>query len=81
MYLYINYCIEDVDYDTGPYVFTIFPGMTSTAVNIMIMSDNVLEENEIFYLTINSSSLPDDIITGNLFQATVTILNDDCKWF
>ena len=80
MYVFVyNYCIGNVDYETEPYVFTIFPGMTSTAVNITIMSDNILEENEDFYLTINSSSLPNDITTGNPFQARITILNDDCK--
>ena len=73
------YCIGDIDYDTGPYVFTIFTGMTSIAVNITIFNDNILEENEMFYLTINSSSLPNDITAGNPFQATVAIENDDCK--
>ena len=70
-----------MDYNTGPYVFTILSGMTSIAVNVTIISDNILEENEIFYLTVNSFSLPDDVTAGNPFQATVTILNDDCKCF
>ena len=73
------YCIGDIDYETGPYVFTIFSGMTSIAVNVTIINDHTLEENEVFYLTINSSSFPDDVTTGNPFQSTVIILNDDCK--
>ena len=73
------FCIGGIDYETGPYVLTIFSGMTSIAVNATIINDNILEENEIFYLTINSSSFPDDVTAGNPFQATVTILNDDCK--
>ena len=41
----------------------------------------MLEEDEIFYLTVNSSSLPNDIVAGSPFQAIVTIIDDDCKEF
>lgn len=56
--------------------------MTSIVFNATIISDDyVLEEDEIFYLTIDSSSLPNDITAGSPFQATVTITDDDCKRF
>ena len=71
--------LGDIDYANGPYNFTIFSGMTSIIVDVAIISDNILEENENFYLTINSSSLPVDITAGNPFQAEITIINDDCK--
>lgn len=54
--------------------------MTSIAFDAtMISNDNILEDNEIFYLVINSSSLPNDITTGNPFQVAVTVTDDDCK--
>ena len=72
--------IGNIDYDPGPYVFTILTGMTSIAFDAtMISNDNILEDNEIFYLVINSSSLPNDITTGNPFQVAVTVTDDDCK--
>ena len=73
--------LGNIDYDTGPYVFTIPAGMTSVTFNVatIINDDNILEENEFFYLTIDSSSLPNDITTGTPLQVSVTITNDDCK--
>ena len=80
--IYVCYCIGNVDFYIGPYVFTIPPGITSIAFNTkVIKDDDILEESENFYLTINSSSLPNDITTGNPFQATVVIMDDDCKLF
>ena len=68
------------DYDTEPHSFTIPAGMTSVVFNATIIrDDNLLEQDEIFYLTIDSSSLPNDITAGSPFQATVTIIDDDCK--
>ena len=78
---FIQLLLGNVDYDTGPYVFTIPAGMTSFTFNIatIINDDNILEENEIFYLTIDSSSLPNDITADTPLQVSVTIINDDCK--
>ena len=81
MISYYFYCLGDFDYNIGPYVFTIPAGMTSIALNATeISNDEILEENENFYLTINSSSLPNDITTGSPLQATVVIMDDDCKY-
>ena len=78
--IYYYYCTGNADYYTGPSFFTIPAGMTSTAFNATIISDdNILEESETFYLNVNSSSLPNDITAGNPFQATVTIMDDDSK--
>ena len=82
IYYYCYYDAGSDDYDTGPYFLTIPAGTTSIAFNTTIISDdNVLEEDEIFYLTIDSSSLPNDITTGSPLQVTVTIMDDDCKQF
>ena len=37
------------------------------------------ESDESFHLTIDTNSLPDDIIVGSPASATVTITNDDSK--
>ena len=77
---YNYYYIGNIDYDPAPYVLTIPAGMTSITFNTtMINDDNTLEDNETFYLSINSSSLPSDITAGNPFQVVVTITDDDCK--
>ena len=39
----------------------------------------ILEGNENFMLTINPSLLPTGVTVGNPGQATVTIVDDDCK--
>ena len=79
-YTYCNYYIGNIDYDPGPYLFTIPAKMTSVLFDAtMINNDNILEDNETFYLTINSSSLPNDFTAGNPFQVEVTIIDDDCK--
>ena len=80
--IYYYNCIENVDYDSGPYTFTIPAGMTNITFNVRaIRDDDILEENENFYFTIDSSSLPNDITAGSPFQATVVIMDDDCKLF
>ena len=43
------------------------------------MDDSITEENEQFYLIIDSASLSGDMVFGNLGAAVITILNDDSK--
>ena len=40
----------------------------------------ILEDSENFMLTINPSALPNGVTVGDSGQATVTIVNDDCKF-
>ena len=67
-----------MDYISGPYTVTFPAGVMSVPFNIPINDDNILEDNENFTLTINSS-LPIGVMVGNLSQATVTIVDNDCK--
>ena len=53
--------------------------MTSVAFDIPINNDMILEGLEDFMLTIDPSSLPTDVSVGDPGQATVTIVDDDCK--
>jgi len=45
----------------------------------VINDDNILEEDESFILLIDASSLLDSV-TPRIYNATVTIINDDSKF-
>ena len=68
-----------MDYGSGPYVVTIPAGVTMFPFNIPIINDMILEGLEDFILTIDPSTLPNDVSVGNPGQATVTIVDDDRK--
>ena len=42
------------------------------------MDDNILESNETFQLSINTSSLPNRVTVDNPNEITVTIVDNDC---
>ena len=67
-----------MDYTSGPYSVTFPAGVMSVPFSISINDDNIFEENENFTLTINSS-LPTGVMAGNPGQATMTIVDNDCK--
>ena len=69
-----------MDYTSGPYTVMFAPGQTTATFNVPITNDMILEGNEDFMLTINSSSLPDNVTRGNPGEATVTIVDDDRKY-
>ena len=68
-----------MDYTSGPYSVTFPAGVMSVPFSISINDDNIFEENENFTLTIDSS-LPTGVMVGNPGQATVTIIDNDCKF-
>ena len=65
-----------VDYDSGPYTVTFLAGEIHALLNVLIHNDAVLENDEIFTLTIDPSSTPDSV-SGS--QAIVTIVDNDRK--
>ena len=67
-----------MDYASGPYSVILPAGEISVPFNISVNDDNIFEDSEIFMLTINSS-LPNDVVSGNPDQATVIIMDNDCK--
>lgn len=75
-----NWCPLGQDYGSGPYTVVFPAGETSIQFNVTITSDDVYERNETFQLTIDSLSLPLNVTTAELDQATVIIINDDCKY-
>ena len=68
------------DYTSGPYTVTFPAGQTTATFNVPITDDMILEGDENFMLTINPSALPNGVTVGDSGQATVTIVNDDCKF-
>ena len=68
-----------MDYDSGPYNITFPAGTTSVPFSVSITDDNILENNENFLLTVDLSSLPDNITAIDPYQATVTIVDKDGK--
>ena len=67
-----------MDYTSGPYTVTFPAGQTNVTLNIPINNDMILEIDEIFMLTIDET-LPDGVTRGDPFEATVNIVDDDCK--
>jgi len=67
-----------VDYTSGPYTVTFPAGETSVTFDVPI-TDDILEGNENFMLTIDQSSLPTGVNRGDPSEATVTIVDDDGK--
>ena len=71
------------DYKPETMVVSFKEGTNSASLNISILDDNLLEDDETFILTIDSSSvssLPSNVIVDDPRTATVTILNDDGKY-
>ena len=68
-----------MDYTSGPYTVTFPAGQTTATFNVPITDDTILEGDENFMLTIDPSSLPNDVTRGNPGEATVNIVDDDGK--
>ena len=68
-----------MDYGSGPYT-VIFPaGMTRTPFDVPTTDDMILENNENFTLTIDSTTLPTVVIVGVPGEALITIVDDEGK--
>ena len=71
-----------VDYNSGPYSVTfptgdtIVPFKVPITFDVPINDDNILENTEMFTLTIDPS-LPSRVTVGNPDRSTVTILDND----
>ena len=75
---------KDVDYGSGSYDVMIPANTTSVRFNVPIIDDNVLEMDEDFNLTIfnvSSDSLLHLRVTVTTPQATVTIVDNDGKYY
>ena len=73
------YTLGNNDYDSGPYTVYFIARKTDASFNITIKDNDELENIEIFYISINSSTLPHNINIFSPSQATVNISDDDGK--
>lgn len=87
-YIHIQpYIIGTIDYISGPYIATFFAGLTNATLNISINNDDILENNENFFTTIESIYAATDQnflrwflrIDDTCDRAIVNIIEDDCK--
>ena len=67
------------DYISGLYNVTFPAGEITSSFVVSIINDNVLESDEQFDITIDTTSLPDGITVGSTGSSTVTIMDDDGK--
>ena len=76
-------CIGNIDYNFGPYTVTFIAGNTTASLNISIIDDDVLENNENFFLTINrvyhNYSQSNKVTADTTYRPIVNIIDDDCK--
>ena len=54
-------------------------GSTRVVIPNPVIDDSIVEDDEYFTVTLDSSSLPNGVTVGDIDQATMTILNDDSK--
>ena len=63
------------DYGSGSYQVTFIAGETIGSFDVPITNDNVVEDDETIYLTIQSTSLPNRVSVTNPSQANITIMD------
>ena len=76
---YYTFTGGGVDYGSGPYEVTFTAGTTEASLNVSLTDDNIFERNEHFMITIDPSSLPNNVTVGDPSEATVTIVDNDGK--
>ena len=65
------------DYESGPFTVIVPAGQTVATFSILITVDDVFEENEVFTITIDSSTLPSRVLVQPGCMLTITIVDDD----
>jgi len=68
------------DFSSTPLIATIPTGATTTTVRVLVMSDNIVEGDEIFGISLTvPSSLGPGIVAGSITSATGIILDSSGK--
>ena len=68
------------DYIMGLYNVTFTAMQTESFINIPVCNDIVLEHDEAFHLAIVSETLHVNVTSGNLDQASLSIIDNDRKF-
>ena len=77
--MYYNIKGGGVDYNSGPYTVTFPIGSTIASFDITISDDGILEDDEMFNISI--TSITNGHIVGTPAVATVTIIDNTSKYF
>ena len=70
-----------MDYGSGPYEVTFTAGTTEASFNVSLTDDNIFESNENFMITIDPSSLLNNVTVGDRKRVTVIIMDNDGNYF
>ena len=68
-----------MDYGSGSYEVTFTAGTTEALFNVSLTDDNIFESNENFMITIDPSSLPNNVTVGEPRRVTVIVVDNDGK--
>ena len=71
--------VEGSDYGSGPYMVNFNAGETRVSFNVSILDDDIPENDKTFILTIDYSSLPNNVYVGTLNETEITVVDDDSK--
>jgi len=78
----LNYLLEETDFGSTTLTATIAAGATTTTVRVPVMSDNIVEGDEIFsMMLIVLSSLGPGIVAGSITSATAVIVDSTTGWY
>ena len=73
---------KDKDYQADSYQLVLFPGgATSSAFDVYVVDDLVIENSESFSVSIDPFTLPYGVVLGEISSAEVEIVDDDSKWY
>ena len=73
--MYCIYYVAGVDFDSTPLTSSIPAGENSTNLSVPIMQDNIIEQNEMFFLDLRLPVTIPGITLGNANIATGTIID------
>ena len=81
IYLLVSFGrVGNMDYDSTPLTAIFTAGSTRATVNVPVTNDNIVEGPETFDLTFTiPSSLEDQVIPGNITNATGNITDNTSK--
>jgi len=71
-------CVGNEDYEIQNYIVTFYAGRTRYKLKFHVIDDDIVEENEYYFLNI-SSSLPSSVSIARYEATKITIRDDDGK--
>ena len=73
----INIVTGNMDYQLRPFSLTFTASVNAIPVTVVLIDDNIFEGNETFTLTIDPSSLPNNVMVTQPSEVVVVILDNN----